>query len=113
LFSITPLRRYGAGFCFPSLAGTRCRADGNGAGRTATLNLQPTEKLCRRISAQALRLLIVILETFLLSKKVPGFSGSFFVSTEWFLIMFVLFETCPHESSINRAFLRFRCGTAS
>jgi hypothetical protein len=68
LFSITPLRRSGAGFCFPSLAGARCRADGNGAGRTATFNLQPTEKLCRRITAQALRMLIVILETSLLSK---------------------------------------------
>jgi hypothetical protein len=73
LFSITPLRRSGAGFCFPSLAGARCRADGKGAGRTATFNLQPTEKLCRRITAQALRMLIVILETSLLSKRAGFF----------------------------------------
>jgi hypothetical protein len=77
LFSITPLRRSGAGFCFPSLAGARCRADGNGAGRTATFNLQPTEKLCRRIAAQALRMLIVILEISLLSKR-AGFFRLFF-----------------------------------
>jgi hypothetical protein len=77
LFSITPLRRSGAGFCFPSLAGARCRADGKGAGRTATFNLQPTEKLCRRITARALGMLIVILETSLLSKR-AGFFRLFF-----------------------------------
>ena len=113
MFSISPLRRSGAGFCFPSLAGARRRADGKGAGRTATLHLQPTEKLCRRITAQAFRLLIVVLETFFLSKKEPEKSGSFLISTEWILIMFVLFETCPHESSINKVFLRFRCGTVT